>query len=30
LVSRKKRKYIRQSLSKIIKQNKILKEKMND
>lgn len=30
LVSRKKRKYIRQSLSKIIKQNKILKQQMND
>jgi hypothetical protein len=30
LVSRKKRKYIRQSLSKIIKHNKTLKQKMND
>lgn len=30
LVSRKKRKYIRQSLSKIIKHNKTLKQQMND
>jgi hypothetical protein len=30
LVSRKKRKYIRQSLSKIVKHNKTLKQQMND
>ena len=30
LVNRKKRKYIRQSLSKIIKQNRVIKQQIND